>query len=226
MKTKGILDRETIVVEKIEGILDRKLNKGEKKAFLGGKPVFSKREDKEVCIQADIKTANTCVVQIMSDYHWIYKTEKISSQNIANETENFKNRLSKKDIQTLFSMATDVILVGVASQEGELIQEKDRAYRRAKKLAEFIEKSMKVSQLPNLHILNLGQYKQTSEMNSVAETIEQRKVILIGVEKNDRKLKTLLDECVKQCWDNEESTYAIKPSDYLEYELRSYERKK
>jgi hypothetical protein len=227
-----------VKIEQIEQILGGKLTEEEKKTLLDGKPVFSKREDKQVCIKADVETANTCVVQIMPDYHWIYKTEKISSKdiasttkNIVDETEKFKNRLSKTDMQTLFDMATDVISVGVASQKGNSIQEKKRADRRAEKLAGLIEESIEISPLPDLHIpdlhiLNLGKYRLTSEMDK-EKTIDQRRIIIIGIKKNNTELKILLDKCIRQCWDNNKSIYAVKPSDYLEkLPLRPYERKK
>lgn len=114
------------------------------------------------------------VAILAQEQRWKYE----SSTEI--ETGKLNDELPKY-IQNLdgFKKAKSIIGVGVASEEGNLATEEDRADRRADEVMKII-KLNQIAKGKELYKLNLGQYQVKTNHNNTL-TATQRRVIVIGI---------------------------------------------
>ncbi len=77
-----------------------------------------------------------------------------------------------------------VMAVGVASQEGDVREEADRARRRAETAAAWLTEALPTT--TGIWTLNLGQYKGSCAVGETDDTAWQRPVLMIGVREQER----------------------------------------
>jgi hypothetical protein len=76
-----------------------------------------------------------------------------------------------------------VMAVGVASQEGDVVEEAGRAQRRAQTAASWLEQVLPATS--SIFTLNLGQYKGSCAVGETADTAWQRPVLMIGIRQQE-----------------------------------------
>lgn len=116
-----------------------------------------------------------------------------------------------------FKKAKSLISVGVASEEGNLRTEEDRADRRADEVMKII-KFNKIARGKELYKLNLGQYLQKTNLNSDL-TATQRRVIIIGIISKDRTMTfNEIENTLKRALGRSEKL-AVKVNHYSKFEF-------
>jgi hypothetical protein len=82
-------------------------------------------------------------------------------------------------VRDSLSSASDLIAVGLASQEGERTQEEARAFERAKTVSHWMANFSKPEM--GLWTLTLGQYDKACKAQEDSDSIFERPVIFAGV---------------------------------------------
>ena len=87
------------------------------------------------------------------------------------------------EVTRRLASAIEIIAVGAASQEGDLVAETHRAGLRARQTAEWVAAAAPKT-LP-IHTLNLGQYREPCSECETADTSWQRPFIVVAVRSKD-----------------------------------------
>ena len=93
------------------------------------------------------------------------------------------DRVFAPRIRESLSHATDLIAVGLASQEGERSQEENRAKARSDTVAGWMQR-IGNPRIP-LWVLTLGQYNRSCKSQEDSDTSFERPLILVGVRSKD-----------------------------------------
>ena len=126
------------------------------------------------------RKASFDLVLMPKDYTWaLGSSTELALRGVPLSEAEASARMLSAEVREGLQHSPEVIAVGVASQEGELESERDRAERRAKSQAQLIAKS--VSPLTGIWLLNLGRYNEECNTASAADTSWQRPVMLVGV---------------------------------------------
>jgi len=154
-----------------------------------------------------------CSMKIFPYYYWIYGESKIYKQ------EDFESRILEPDMQSFFNNITDIVSVGVASQEAkEIEKENNRAYERAEILSKIIKKNYKNI---NFYTLNLGKYNGDININNSFSTEYQRRIIIIGLYKGKEiDAKSTVELCISKCWNSDDKNFPVKANEYLKYSFK------
>jgi hypothetical protein len=126
------------------------------------------------------RAASFDFIVLTGDYTWALgsHTDVVSKGAAVPEAETAERVLSPK-IRDSLSSATDLISVGLASQEGEREAEEARAVARSQTIAGWLGKVSSPSMA--LWSLTLGQYSGTCKHQEAEDTSFERPIILSGV---------------------------------------------
>lgn len=126
------------------------------------------------------KRAAFDVAVLPADLAWARKSSTALVQGGAPIPENeAAARIFSAELRDGLSRSTEVIAIGLASQEGQRAEETERARRRAASAAGWL--STAVDGIP-IWTLNLGQFRGTCKATTeAADTGWQRPVIIVGV---------------------------------------------
>jgi hypothetical protein len=114
------------------------------------------------------------------DYTWaLASSTELALRGVPLSEAEAVAKVFSPEVREGLQHSPEVIAVGVASQEGDLEAEQDRAERRAKSQAHLITKI--VSPLTGIWLLNLGRYNEGCNAANAADTSWQRPVMLVGV---------------------------------------------
>jgi hypothetical protein len=107
-----------------------------------------------------------------------------------------------------FDPYVDVIAIGTASREGTDAEETDRAGRRSRRIAEWVNMALRNSNSPkNVYTMNLGQYHPgVGEGKALTkyETARERPVVIIGVvRKGEIDLREAMRSVLEQHQEND-----------------------
>ena len=125
------------------------------------------------------------VAVLPADLAWARKSSTALVQGGAPIPENeAAARIFSAELRDGLSRSTEVIAVGLASQEGQRAEETERARRRAASAAGWL--STAVHGIP-IWTLNLGQFRGTCKATTeAADTGWQRPVIIVGVRSQEQ----------------------------------------
>ncbi len=117
---------------------------------------------------------------LTGDFTWVKgsTTEVVSHDEVVPDAEVAERVLSPK-IRDSLSGASDLIAVGLASQEGERVREEERAIARSQTIAAWLAKVSNPRSA--LWSLTLGQYNRGCKQQEDAGTSFERPLILAGV---------------------------------------------
>lgn len=165
------------------------------------------------------RTAEFDVVVLTKDYGWVHGS--------TTELERGDRRLTQDDIERYvlapqlregLGRARGIIAVGLASQEGEIEREAQRAGLRANRIAEWV-KGVVNDETP-MWTLNLGRYLDVCAECEDADTSWQRPFIVIAIRRTDAY--TNIAEALNSALSNKENLPS--PSRYSSFALAQYRR--
>ncbi len=119
-------------------------------------------------------------IVLTDEYTWAKgsTTDVVSADKVIPQEE-VAGRVLSPQVRASLESASDLIGVGLASQEGERAQEEARAADRAKTVVEWIKKVSKPEM--TLWTLTLGQYDKACKHQEDADTSFERPVMFAGV---------------------------------------------
>ncbi|MDZ4790798.1 MAG: hypothetical protein SGJ17_06235 [Hyphomicrobiales bacterium] len=123
------------------------------------------------------------VAVLPKEYTWARKDDKHLARDGRTLADAEVQALFSDDFRTGIGRSADVIGVGVASQEGDVVEESGRAARRALTAGGWLATARGEGAL--VWQLNLGQYKGTCASADKGDTSWQRPVIMVGVREKD-----------------------------------------
>jgi len=119
-------------------------------------------------------------IMLTNEFTWVKgsTSQVISGDKVIPEAD-VAHRVLTQQVRDSLASASDLIAVGLASQEGERTQEEARALDRAKTVSRWITKVSK----PELALwtLTLGQYDKACKEQEDTDSSFERPVILAGV---------------------------------------------
>jgi hypothetical protein len=126
-------------------------------------------------------------IRILSqEYRWrLGSSEQIEIGRIIDESWNrFKTLLKSDNMQHYMNKASDIICLGLASEEGVEAAEQNRTDVRADVLADLIRENLPKDSSANIYVLSLGKFINDGN-DRIIDTSYQRRIVLISViEKN------------------------------------------
>ncbi len=127
------------------------------------------------------RNASFDFIVLGDEYSWVKgSTSEILAKNGQTVPDaEVPDRVFAPSIRQSLSRATDLIAVGLASQEGERAQEEDRANARSNTVAGWMQR-IGNPQIP-LWVMTLGQYNRGCKTQEDADTSFERPLILVGV---------------------------------------------
>ena len=119
-------------------------------------------------------------IMLTNEFTWVKgsTSQLISGDKVIPEAE-AANRVLTQQVRDSLASASDLIAVGLASQEGERTQEEARALDRAKTVSRWITKASKPEMA--LWTLTLGQYDRACKEQEDSDSSFERPVIFAGV---------------------------------------------
>ncbi len=119
-------------------------------------------------------------IMLTNEFTWASgsTSQVVSRDKVIPEAE-VAHRVLTQQVRDSLTDASDLIAVGLASQEGERTKEEGRALERAKTIARWVSKVAK----PDMAIwtLSLGQYDKACKGQEDADSSFERPVIFVGV---------------------------------------------
>jgi len=132
------------------------------------------------------KNAIFDVAVLSKDFAWARK----SATQLVQGTEPIPDadlieRVFTPELRDVLAQSSQVMAVGLASQEGQVEEETERANERAKTAAKWLSGAVKAETV--IWQLNLGQFKKSgcAAQTETADSSWQRPVILVGVKSSD-----------------------------------------
>ncbi len=126
------------------------------------------------------RAASFDFIILTGDYTWVKgSTNEVASRDTVIPEAEAAERVLTPKIRNFLASASDLIAVGLASQEGEREREEARALARSSTISGWL---VKVS-APSIQIwtLTLGQYNKGCKAQEDADTSFERPIILAGV---------------------------------------------
>lgn len=121
------------------------------------------------------------VVVMQKDIGWVRKsTTELVRNNETIAPAEVSRVILGGDVRRRLAAADQVIAVGTASQEGDVIEETHRAGKRAEQAAKWVEPILPKG--TGIWTLNLGQYRDPCVECETGDTSWQRPFILIAVD--------------------------------------------
>jgi hypothetical protein len=154
------------------------------------------------------------VIVISSGHSWVFGSDVYIESNKTSLDHGSQKVIPVCDPVLLlaksygFDPYADVIAIGTASREGTRAEEDNRADRRSKRLAEWVNLALsKKVHSKNVYAMNLGQYQlHTGDTRRVTkdETAPERPVVLIGIVRSGPiNIKQALHDVFSRNQDNE-----------------------
>jgi hypothetical protein len=126
------------------------------------------------------RAASFDFIVLTGDFTWaLGSTSEVMSKGSAIPEAETAERVLSPKIRESLSSATDLISVGLASQEGEREAEEARALARSQTIAGWLGKVSNPSM--SLWSLTLGQYSKSCKHQEAEDTSFERPIILAGV---------------------------------------------
>jgi hypothetical protein len=131
------------------------------------------------------KRAAFDVAVLPTDLSWARSSSTVVTQGEAEiPEEETTDRVFTPELRTGLERSSQVIAVGLASQEGELEEETERAKQRAATAAGWLSKAVPAEK--GIYTLNLGQFKGTCKAAEGATgTGWQRPLIIVGIREQE-----------------------------------------
>lgn len=153
------------------------------------------------------------VIVISSNDAWVFgsdafiKNKSDSDRRLVKQTPVCRPVLALAQSHS-FDPYVDVVAIGTASREGTRVEEDDRADRRGKRLAEWVNLALRNTAHPkNVYAMNLGQYQPKQEDRrpvTRTQTAQERPVVLIGIVRSGPiNIKQALHDVFSRYHDNE-----------------------
>jgi hypothetical protein len=119
-------------------------------------------------------------IMLTNEFTWVKgsTSQVISGEKVIPEAE-AAHRVLTQEVRDSLESASDLIAVGLASQEGERIQEEARALERAKTVSRWMAKVSKPEMA--LWTLTLGQYDKACKEQEDSDSSFERPIIFAGV---------------------------------------------
>jgi hypothetical protein len=119
-------------------------------------------------------------IMLTNEFTWAKgsTSQVISGDRVIPEAE-AAHRVLSQQVRDSLASASDLIAVGLASQEGERTQEEARAFERAKTVSHWMSKFSKPEMA--LWTLTLGQYDKACKGQEDSDSSFERPVIFAGV---------------------------------------------
>jgi hypothetical protein len=176
----------------------------------GGVSISSNGEDDKG------RKANFVFKLVLYNYAWEFGKIDQFRNSLDNKVVDAKKELSKElnspGQSDYIKKMQNLIAVGIASCEGDIKQEEDRAEQRAN-LIQYVLSKLPSKPEGDIYRLLLGKYKG-SNCQSQSQTIAQRKLLIIGVK--DKDVNVDLKAALRS------ATAKINKDKQLEVELRKY----
>jgi hypothetical protein len=119
-------------------------------------------------------------VILTNDFTWVKgSTSEVSAQGASIPEAEAAERVFSPKIRESLSKASDLIAVGLASQEGEREREEERAVARSQTIAGWLTKVSPSA--ATLWTMTLGQYNKGCKQQEDTDTSFERPIILSGV---------------------------------------------
>ncbi len=130
------------------------------------------------------KRASFDVLVLTKDYTWVRGSSDTLAKGETNLNEtDVAREIFTNDVKNGLGRSSDVIAVGVASQEGTAVAEKARASRRSEAAAKWLLTAMPPA--TRVWTLSLGQYHLACTIADIEDTSWQRPLMIIGVRWQD-----------------------------------------
>jgi hypothetical protein len=130
------------------------------------------------------KAASFDFIIMTNDFTWTKgSASEVTSQGAPVPEAEVAERVLSPKIRESFASASDLIAVGLASQEGEREREEERAMARAQTIAGWLAKEAKEG--TPLWALTLGQYSKSCKQQEDSDTSMERPLILSAVRAKD-----------------------------------------
>ncbi|MGQ0456875.1 MAG: hypothetical protein ACT4OU_07420 [Hyphomicrobium sp.] len=130
------------------------------------------------------RAAQFDVVVLRKDYGWVRgSTTELERGETRLSADDIAREVFTRELREGLSSARDLIAVGLASQEGEVERETQRAGLRAARIAEWTREAVGTS-VP-LWTLNLGRYVEVCDDCETDDTSWQRPFIVVAVRTAD-----------------------------------------
>ena len=145
--------------------------------------------------QGRVAEFNIAVLSV--EYKWqLGSTYQIKYNDQTITIDSLKSNLEQEGIQTIMENPSEIISVGTASCEGNIIAEQSRALERSQQIQLLVKKIF--SNIPSIkgyRLLNLGQFQRKDCQANQDSTAYQRSIIIIGVKK--QAAGVILDEALR-----------------------------
>ena len=145
--------------------------------------------------QGRVAEFNIAVLSV--EYKWqLGSTYQIKYNDQTMTIDSLKSNLEQEGIQTIMENPSEIISVGTASCEGNIIAEQSRALERSQQIQLLVKKIF--SNIPSIkgyRLLNLGQFQRKDCQANQDSTAYQRSIIIIGVKK--QAAGVILDEALR-----------------------------
>lgn len=154
------------------------------------------------------------VVVAKKEFMWVHgSSEELEKEGRVIKADGIPAEVFDDEIRTALGAAREIIAIGTASQEGDAIEEKARAGRRAKLTADL---AAQVAQPGTpVSVLNLGQYREPCEACETSGTSWQRPFIVVAAKEMDDGCN--LGEALADALSNK--TKLPSPKSYSAYEI-------
>jgi hypothetical protein len=126
------------------------------------------------------------VAVLPKELSWVSKSwTQLAMSGETIPDDQLTDRLFTQELRDGLSKSKQVVAVGLASQEGQVEEETERAANRAKTAAGWLANA--VGAETSIWMLNLGQFKKSGcpAQTETTDTSWQRPVILVGVKSQD-----------------------------------------
>ncbi len=150
--------------------------------------------------QGRIAEFNIAVLSV--EYKWLLGSNfQIKHNDIIISLEALKLTLEQEGIQKIMENPSEIISVGTASCEGDVLVEQQRALERSRQIQLLAKKLFSNTfSVKGYRLLNLGQFQRSDCKPNQDLTAYQRSIIIIGVKNKSKGV--ILDEALRNRLEN------------------------
>ncbi|MBD2303161.1 MULTISPECIES: serine/threonine-protein kinase [Nostocales] len=143
------------------------------------------------------KTAEFSIAILSTEYKWLLNSSfQIKYNDQVVSVDFLKLNLEQEGIQKIMEYPTEIISVGTATCEGNLVVAQRLALERAKQLQLLSQKLFKnTSSVKGYRLLNLGQFQRGKCPSNQDITDYQSSIIIIGIRKKSKGV--IVDEALR-----------------------------
>ena len=143
------------------------------------------------------RSAEFNIAVLSIEYKWLLGSNfQIKYNDKIISLEALKLNLEQEGIQKIMENPSEIISVGTASCEGDVVVEQRRALERSQQIQLLAKKLFSnTSSVKGYRLLNLGQFQRSDCQTNQDLTAYQRSIIIIGVKKQSEGV--ILDEALR-----------------------------